>query len=112
MKKYIALAGVLTLCLSTPALANKNQKGMGDHYFNKMDTNGDGVVTHREHAVFSDSMFDECDTNNDGTISRAEMHAHHKHMHKNHRGTPTSDGPDTNKEVKTNKGAMKDERSE
>lgn len=83
MKNIISLVTAFSLCAAMPAMANmdKNMHGKSaDSWFNKMDTNGDGMISKAEHDAFGDRMFNEADTNNDGVISRQEMAAAKK-MH-------------------------------
>lgn len=44
-------------------------------HFKMMDANGDGKVTHAEHAAAAKKMFTQCDANGDGIVTAAEMDA-------------------------------------
>ena len=56
---------------------------MGDAFFDIVDTDGDGVISYNEWAVYFESIgidvkdirlcFDALDTNKDGVISRSEF---------------------------------------
>lgn len=76
MKKILTLA-LIGAVIATPALANKDYSSSkkSDSWFNKMDTNADGMISRSEHNAFGDRMFEEADANNDGRISRSEMRA-------------------------------------
>ncbi len=60
-----------TLALSAGAWAQ-------DHsMMDMMGSNGDGVVSAREHATAATAMFKKMDANSDGTVTVAEMDAAH-----------------------------------
>ncbi|MEP7044899.1 MAG: EF-hand domain-containing protein [Dokdonella sp.] len=42
-------------------------------FFNKLDTNGDGVVSRAEYQAWVDSRFDKLDTNGDGSVDANEI---------------------------------------
>lgn len=48
---------------------------MTKHYFAKIDTNNDGMISKAEHDAFGEQMFTNADTNGDGMISMDEMKA-------------------------------------
>ena len=81
MKKYV-LAGIMSAMLIAPAYANdKDMSAKVDHWFNKIDSDSDGMITKEEHTAFGDSMFMEADANKDGKISKSEMTAQKKKEH-------------------------------
>lgn len=47
--------------------------GGGDKKFEKMDTNGDGLISRSEHAAGVQRMFAEMDTSGDGVVTVREM---------------------------------------
>ncbi len=73
MKKYLAIAAI-AVCASGPAMADHDKNA--DHWFDKIDTDKNGVITKSEHTAFSENKFNKIDTNKDGTISREELRAH------------------------------------
>lgn len=69
-----AMAVALSLSAGT-ALADHHKSGGKDrmgHYFTKMDSNKDGVITRAEFTAKSNKMFDKLDMNNDGKVTREE----------------------------------------
>ncbi len=87
--KKVLLTAALVACMATPALAtghmmsDSKAKMMADHWFMKVDTNNDGMITKEESTAFNDKIFAETDANNDGKISKAEMEAMKMKEHKN-----------------------------
>jgi hypothetical protein len=77
MKKIIPLMTVLCMA-ATPVLAmsDKDMDMKSDRYFNKMDTNNDGMVSMQEHDDYAKRMFTEADANRDNKLSRDELHAY------------------------------------
>ena len=73
----IASATLLTACYTN----HDNHH----HYFEKIDTNGNGKISHQEMHNFGHAKLHLMDTNGDRSVSRAEYDAykHHKH-HKYH----------------------------
>lgn len=74
--RFLAIA-IATAALAGPAHA---QMGMGrfgggdaGDWFDKADTNGDGVVTRAEFATFRDGNFAKLDRNGDGVVSPADF---------------------------------------
>ncbi len=75
-KKWIALGAAVMLMSASAAMANDSTahaQAKADYYFDKIDTNHDGVISKDEHDKFSSDMFSKADTNNDGVISKDEM---------------------------------------
>ena len=73
MKKMILTAAAVAM-ISGAALAD------GPDYYDKIDTNKDGVISKAESQAFNDKRFDELDTNKDGNISKDERQAHRAAM--------------------------------
>ena len=89
MKKFISLVAALGVCAAMPAAAanmNKDHSKKMDKWFNKMDANGDGMISESEHEAFGERMFEEADSNEDGMISRKEMRAQHERERSRHAG--------------------------
>lgn len=80
MKKLLAI-GLLSLGLITaPSLANAEHgpdhgKGKKGSFFEKIDTNGDGVISKAEHDAHSAERFKKMDRNGDGQITKDEIEA-------------------------------------
>lgn len=78
MKKFMFMACAAVM-MSTPALADydgKHEKKMEkkvQYYFDKLDANGDGVITRSEHNDFATKMFEETDADNSDTLTVAEL---------------------------------------
>jgi hypothetical protein len=115
MKKFIPVLAVLSMCAAMPALANSNKTMHGkdysdsartDHWFKKIDTNGDGMISKSEHDSFGDRMFNEADTNNDGAISRDEMMAMKQKEHNEYRSANGDAYENTNPAAGPNKRDM------
>ncbi len=67
------IAGVLGA--STTALAHGHGQGKGRHgahFFEKIDTNGDGKIQKVEAQKVAEERFKKADTNDDGVITKAE----------------------------------------
>lgn len=75
MKKLLALTGIFAIAAAMPALANDMT------YFNKMDKNGDKIVSKDEYMAFGEAKFDMKDTNNDGRLSMSEFETAKKKKH-------------------------------
>ncbi len=81
MKKLLIATAVLAIAATAPVLAADNMSTdakatmMTKHFFPKMDTNGDGMVSKEEHDAAGTKMFAEADTNGDGNVSMDEMKA-------------------------------------
>lgn len=81
MKKILVLAGVLAVS-AAPAFANtKDMEGKAQHWFQKMDTDGNGSISKAEHDAFGNQMFTKADANKDNMISMQEF-TEHKRMEK------------------------------
>jgi hypothetical protein len=85
MTKYLTLALVFGVAVTAaaPAFAGHDRvepQAQFNHWFNNMDVNDDGVVSMREHMIFSETMYRESDTNNDGVITKEEMWNHKLRM--------------------------------
>lgn len=78
MKNALMLTTVLGLAVAIPfAMAEaKDIDKKVDMKFEKVDTNGDGMISEAEHTAASDKMFDESDADNNGSVSKAEMKSH------------------------------------
>lgn len=76
----IIAAGLIT----TPVLALDSkppaQPAPKDGYFQKIDTNADGVVSKEEWLARGEQKFAEMDANRDGKLSKEEMKAHRDAM--------------------------------
>jgi len=118
MKKALMMA-LVAASIASPALANNTAAGskahmMADHYFSKIDANGDGVITKDESEAYNDKMFKEADTNNDGKITKDEMaamkqkeHAKWTSMHKSTSGKAEKSDMEVDKADDTNNNADK-----
>lgn len=83
MKKLILPLLIAALAMPVAAMAcpGKGDAKRGAH-FQKMDTNGDGVVTADEHAAMAAQRFTKMDADGDGKVTRDEMKAGWKKKHK------------------------------
>ncbi len=72
MKRDLALGVAMLITIASTALANEGKAG---HWFDRLDTNGDGVITKTEMESRQTERFNEKDTNGDGMISLAEFNA-------------------------------------
>ncbi len=73
---------------------------MAEGFFNRLDQNGDGVVTKSEYKTYTTRWFNEADTNHDGKLTLDEVKAkfrkdHGKHHHR-HLDKVTANGSDNN----------------
>jgi Ca2+-binding EF-hand superfamily protein len=79
MKKILYLLAASALAaVAMPVMAANGAAQSGDfaeRMFNRMDANGDGVITKKEFEDYNSKRFDELDTNHDGKVSHAEMEA-------------------------------------
>ena len=83
MKKLLIATAVIAIAATAPALAADKMMMSDDakatmmtkHYFSKIDTNNDGMISKEEHTAFGEKMFAEADANGDGNISMDEMKA-------------------------------------
>jgi Ca2+-binding EF-hand superfamily protein len=83
IRKSVLLAALVTLApaallAADPAASAGGPRGEGQ-WFNRLDTNHDGVITKDEATAASDArvakIFDKLDTNHDGMITQDEMRA-------------------------------------
>ncbi len=72
MKRDLALGVAMLIAFTSTALANEGKAG---HWFDRLDTNSDGVITKAEMESRQTERFNEKDTNGDGMISLAEFNA-------------------------------------
>lgn len=81
--KYIllaAVAGVFSFS-AVPVQADHHGEGKkGGKMFEKVDTNGDGVVSKEEFMSAHEKMFAKMDKNDDGSLSKEEMQEHRATM--------------------------------
>lgn len=79
MKKHVlyVCTAVLLTAGAAPLLASSHEKGK---HFEKMDTNGDGVVDKQEFMQKFEDKFGMMDGDKDGKVTRDEMKAHHDAM--------------------------------
>lgn len=68
----IVFAGGLA---ASPALADKTK---ADAWFDRLDQNGDGVITQEESLAKAQRRFKKLDADGDGQISEAEFMARHE----------------------------------
>lgn len=81
MNKVLMLAGALAVA-AAPAFAHtKDSEAKAQHWFQKMDTDGNGSISKSEHDAFSQQKFTKADANKDGSISMQEF-TEHKRMEK------------------------------
>jgi Ca2+-binding EF-hand superfamily protein len=67
MKTELKALAVAAICFAAiPASANEK-------YFDKMDTNSDGVISASEHEAAAREKFQKADTNSDGSLSKEEF---------------------------------------
>jgi len=70
MKRDLALGVAMLIAFASTALGNEGKAG---HWFDRLDTNGDGVITKAEMESRQTERFNERDTDGDGMISLAEF---------------------------------------
>ena len=92
---------VAVACMASPAFAghdHDDKKDMVQHKIEKMDTNGDNMVSMAEMSAYGEKMFNEADTNEDGMLSADEMMAAKKMKkdHKDHKEHYDKDEDDMN----------------
>lgn len=78
MKKLLMLS-LATAVFSAPALAEHGPDGAPHHkkgeWFQKVDANGDGMISKAEFMAKHEERFNESDANKDGQISKEEAAA-------------------------------------
>ena len=86
-KLALASLAAAALTFSGAALAEHHEggdghkKGKKGHYFEKVDTNGDGQISKEEHMTAAEERFTKMDTNGDGAITKEEVQEKMKKMH-------------------------------
>lgn len=60
------------------------------HMFNRMDANGDGVISVGENNLFAKTTFVEADVNRDGAVSYNEFLGYHDTMKRGHHNARTN----------------------
>jgi Ca2+-binding EF-hand superfamily protein len=76
MKPMITLVSIIALSAASSAFAhehNEDIKGWVDHYFQQVDTEGNGYISKDEFLEHAERKFDAMDTNHDGKLSKQEM---------------------------------------
>ncbi len=73
----VAAAGAALIAASALAGEGKGEGRWGGH-FDRMDTNGDGVVTADEMSEKHAQFIEDADANGDGGVSKEEMQAFHQ----------------------------------
>lgn len=68
--KRSALGMAVLIVFASTAFANE---GKGGRWFDRLDANGDGIVTQAETDAHQSERFNEKDANGDGMISREEF---------------------------------------
>lgn len=91
MKKIIITAACIIGVAATVATVSAKSRG-GDR-FEKLDANGDGIVTASEMDARQADLFKAADANGDGGISQEEFHEHRKAKRMEWR---EKNNPDTN----------------
>lgn len=103
MNKYVlsaAMAVALGLA-SGAAIAGHHEGGKhegprGEKMMERIDTDGDGVISKAEFMAKHEEKFTQMDTNGDGSLSKDEMEAAHAKMKdkwKGHKGKMKKDSP-------------------
>lgn len=64
--------------------------------FEKIDTNGDGVITKEESQAFHEKKFTKMDADGDGNVTKEEVKAHHEAKRAEYKARQSADD-----EVKT-----------
>jgi Ca2+-binding EF-hand superfamily protein len=83
---------VLAMTAASVALA-------GEGKMQKMDADGDGMITAEEHSAGARQMFQKMDSDADGRVTAAEMDAMHAQMKPGHSGAPKMSSADKIKTV-------------
>lgn len=85
MKKILMLTAAIFTFQALPAVAQDDaaKKDVrhgkhGERIFNKLDTNGDGVIAEAEFLAHAKTRFDAMDANKDGQVTKEEAKAHHE----------------------------------
>ncbi len=92
MKKTLIAAACIIGVAASAAAASGKSRGGGDR-FDKMDTNGDGIVTAAELDARQAALIDAADANGDGGLTAEELSAHRKAKREEWRA---KNNPDTN----------------
>lgn len=103
MKNALPLMGMLAMCVAAPAFADmdSDHQAMTKAWFQKIDTNADGMISKQEHDAFGEKMFRDADTNSDGKISMEEFSAY-KAKEKADMKTSMNDRVKTSDDAKSN----------
>ena len=91
MKKTLIAAACIIGVAATAATVSAKPRG-GDR-FDKMDANGDGIVTAAEMDARQDALIDAADANGDGGVTAEEFRAYRKAKRDERRA---KNNPDTN----------------
>ncbi len=102
MKNFSIICAAVAM-VSAPAFANKdhdkgNMEQKTQFFFEKMDSDGNGMVSKAESDAFGAKMFNEADTNKDQFLSLAEVKAHKmkkKEEYKLHQHNMSDDDKET-----------------
>ncbi len=77
MKNFI-MASVVGLALSMIAVVAYAAPGKGGKHFDRMDSNGDGMVTAEELSERQSELIAKADSNGDGALTKDELKAFRK----------------------------------
>jgi Ca2+-binding EF-hand superfamily protein len=80
---WIALTAVSLLLVTSPAFADNHGDKRGhkmEEVMDKIDKNGDGIVTEQEFIEVHKEQFDTLDENGDGEVTEDELKSAHKRM--------------------------------
>lgn len=71
----IAVVSALTVAACAPHNDRyyDDERRVMDHYFDKMDSNDDGVISKAEARIYADMEFQYADMNNNGVVTREEF---------------------------------------
>lgn len=75
--KHKFIAASLLMALSLPVLAADDMPTRGSRVMQRLDTNGDGVISLDEFKFPGTRMLKRADINGDGAVTLDEMHQHH-----------------------------------
>jgi len=107
MKKLILpfLMAALMLPAATIACPGGPDWKRGGH-FEKMDSNGDGVISVEEHEAFAAARFAEMDANGDGKLTRDEIRQQRqKYYNQRNKDCPMKKDCPAGKDCPVNQGA-------